>query len=173
LASQRTGFAIAGEGPIQSDLFPILEYAAPRAFYVGSGSRMLDRYDERTRQQLLAPPEKRTALRSLPMITAQILFNTFSTVNGELYGCLFGNRSSASVPCVFQTPQPAPPPGAAGTLLDQAAVAFDAGALDQAAQLIALVLNQNPADAQAGYLARVVSREKQKRQASGNIRAAL
>ena len=30
LASQRTGFAIAGDGPIQSDLFPILEYSAPR-----------------------------------------------------------------------------------------------------------------------------------------------
>ena len=33
LASQQTGFAIAGPGPMQSDLFPILEYAAPRAFF--------------------------------------------------------------------------------------------------------------------------------------------
>ena len=36
LASQQTGFAIAGQGPIQSDLFPILEYEAPRAFYLGA-----------------------------------------------------------------------------------------------------------------------------------------
>ena len=42
LASQRTGFAIAGDGPMQSDLFPVLEYAAPRAFYLVTGSRMLD-----------------------------------------------------------------------------------------------------------------------------------
>jgi len=172
LASQRTGFAIAGDGPIQSDLFPVLEYAAPRAFYIGIGSRMLDRFDERTRQQLLAPAEKRAALRSLPMVTAQILFSTFSTVNGELYGCLFGNPSSASVPCVFQTPQPSPPPGAGGTTLDQAAAAFDAGALDQAEQLTALAFKQNPGDPLAGYLARVVDREKQMRRATDNNRAA-
>ena len=48
LASQRTGFAIAGKGPVQSDLFPILEDEAPRAFYLGSGSSMLDHFDERT-----------------------------------------------------------------------------------------------------------------------------
>ena len=35
LASQQTGFAIAGKGPIQGDLFPILEYEAPQAFYLG------------------------------------------------------------------------------------------------------------------------------------------
>ena len=58
LASQQTAFAIPGPGPLQSDLFPILEYAAPRAFFLGTGSRMLDRFDERTRQQLLAPPGK-------------------------------------------------------------------------------------------------------------------
>ncbi len=172
LASQRTGFAIAGDGPIQSDLFPVLEYAAPLAFYIGIGSRMLDRYDERTRQQLLAPADKRAALRSLPLGNTQLLFSTFSTVNGELYGCLFGNPSSASVPCIFQTPQPSPPPGASGTTLDQAAAAFDAGALDQAEQLTALALQQNPGDAQAGYLARVVTRERQQRQAGGNTRAA-
>ncbi len=39
LASQQTGFAIAGPGPLQSDLFPILEYAAPRAFFHGQPAR--------------------------------------------------------------------------------------------------------------------------------------
>ncbi|MBI3848829.1 MAG: fused MFS/spermidine synthase [Verrucomicrobia bacterium] len=171
LASQRTGFAIAGPGPMQSDLFPVLEYAAPRAFYIGVGSRMLDRFDERTRQQLLAPPEKRAALHSLPAVSAQLLFSTFSTVNGELFGCVFGNPSSANVPCVFQTRQPAPPPGGSGTALDQAARAFEAGALDPAAQLAALAWKQNPADPMAGYMSRVIEREKQLRQASGNARA--
>jgi hypothetical protein len=156
---------------MQSDLFPVLEYSAPQAFYIGVGSRMLDRFDERTRQQLLAPAEKRAAIRSLSMVSAQLLFSAFSTVNGELYGCVFGNPSSASVPCVFQTPQPSPPPGAAGTTLDQAAAAFDAGALEQAEQLAARALKQNPGDPMAGYLVRVVEREKQLRRASGNNRA--
>ncbi len=62
LASQRTGFAIADKGAIQSDLFPVLEYAAPRAFFLGTGSRVLWQYDERTRQQLLAPAEKAATL---------------------------------------------------------------------------------------------------------------
>lgn len=127
LASQRTGFAIAGDGPIQSDLFPVLEYAAPRAFYLSEGSRMLDRFDERTRQQLLAPAEKRAALRSLSTLTARTIFSDFSTINGELYDCLFGTTPNAGVPCAFQTPQPVPPPGASGTVLDLAATAFAAG----------------------------------------------
>ena len=58
LASQQTGFAIAGPGPIQSDLFPILEYEAPRAFYLSEGTQVLDPFDERTEQQLLAPGRK-------------------------------------------------------------------------------------------------------------------
>ena len=52
------------------------------------------------------------------------------------------------------------------------AAAFEAGALDQAEQLTALALQQNPGDAQAGYLARVVTRERQLRQASGSTRVA-
>jgi hypothetical protein len=53
-----------------------------------------------------------------------------------------------------------------------AATAFDAGALEQAEQLAAQALKQNPGDAQAGYLTRVVEREKQLRRASGNNHAA-
>src|SRR5262249_38741355 len=34
VASQRTAFAISGPGPIQSDSRPILEYEAPRAFFM-------------------------------------------------------------------------------------------------------------------------------------------
>jgi spermidine synthase len=161
LASQQTGFAIAGTGPIQSDLFPVLEYAAPRAFFLSAGARMLDGYDERTRQQLLGPAEKRNSLATLPLANTQLIFDTFSTVNGELYGCVFGLPTSASVPCVFQTPDgPAPPPDAAGTMLDQAVRAFAAGDLEQAGQLTAEALRLNPADLRAAYTMRVIERAK-------------
>lgn len=161
LASQRTGFAIAGEGPLQSDLFPILEYEAPRAFYLSVGSRLLDRFDERSRQQLLQPKEKKEVLSSLSPTDAKLVFSDFSSVNGELFQHLFGVPSSASVPCIFQTSPPSPPPAASTSPLDQAEQAFSAGNLDQAKQLAELVLHQNPADAQAGYLARVIERERQ------------
>jgi hypothetical protein len=160
VASQRTGFAIAGDGPIQSDLFPILEYAAPKAFFMGNGTRMLEQFDERTRQQLLAPPEKNAALHSLTVSEAQYVFSDFSTINGELYGCLFGYASSANVPCVFQTPQPLPPPGSDGGPLGNAEKAFAAGELIQADGLATLALKRDPADPQAGYLLRVIEREK-------------
>jgi spermidine synthase len=65
LASQRTGFAIASDGPMESDMFPQLEHIAPVAFFIGQRSRLLGIFDERTRQQSLAPPLKQAALRSL------------------------------------------------------------------------------------------------------------
>jgi hypothetical protein len=160
VASQRTGFAIAGEGSIQSDLFPILEYAAPKAFFMGSGTRLLDQFDERTRQQLLAPPEKNATLHSLSVSEAQYVFSDFSTINGELYGCLFGYPSSANVPCVFQTPQQLPPPGSDGSPVANAEKALSAGNLMQAEALTATALKQNPNDTQAGYLSRIIAREK-------------
>ena len=165
LASQRTGFAIAGPGPMQSDLFPILEYEAPRAFFLGNRSDMLWRYDERTWQQLLAPPEKAVALASLPLANSQLIFSDFSTINGELYGCLFGSATASSTPCIFQTPQPSPAPFADGTPFARAEQAFHAGDLTQAEGYATLALSQNPNDAQAGYLLRVIAREKQ---AAGN-----
>jgi len=163
LASQRTGFAIASSGPLQSDLFPVLEYAAPRAFYLGTGSRMLDRFDERTRQQLLAPAEKNAALASLPPNNAQLVFSDFSTVNGELFSCFFGTAPNAGVPCIFQTPQPVPQPEAGGGAVADAERAFQAGNLDQSEATTAMALKLNPTDAQAGYLMRVIEREKKLR----------
>ena len=160
LASQRTGFAIAGDGPIQSDLFPFLEYAAPKAFFIGTGTRILNQFDERTRQQLLAPPEKRAALRSLSLQNAQYVFCDFQTINGELLSCLFGYPSGASVPCAFQTPQPVPPPASDGSAVANAEQAFSTGNLVQAETLTTATLQQNPKDAQATYLLRVIEREK-------------
>ncbi|MGH8281155.1 MAG: spermidine synthase [Gammaproteobacteria bacterium] len=172
LASQRTGFAIAGKGPIQSDLFPILEYDAPRAFYLGAGSSLLNHYDERTYQQLLAPVEKRDVLHSLNNANVQVIFSDFSTVNEQLYGCLFGNPTSAGVPCAFQTPLPAPPPGGLGAVLDQAEKAFSMGNLSEARRLAALVLKQKPNDPMAGYVARVVDRAEKTRMLNDKSRAA-
>jgi spermidine synthase len=167
LASQRTGFAIAGKGPIQSDLFPIIEYAAPRAFYLGSASRMLDHFDERTRQQLLAPPDKRATLASLPAVNAQVIFSDFSTVNGELFGSLFGAATSEGLPCIFKTSFPTSPPASDGSLVANAEQAFAAGDLNQAEELTALALKQNSGDGQAEYLSRVIERAKKPGPANG------
>jgi hypothetical protein len=84
LASQRTAFAIAGDGPIQSDLFPVLEYEAPKAFYVGTYSWMLGGFDERTVQAPLAPDEKRAVLDSLGNDVLRKTFADYSSVNSSL-----------------------------------------------------------------------------------------
>lgn len=106
LASQRTAFAITGGGPIQSDLFPVLEYAAPRAFYLGDNSRMLEKFDERTRQQLLAPADKLAILQSLPPEQVQSVFSEFTTINSELFVSVRGLAPAATLPCVFNTNSP-------------------------------------------------------------------
>src|SRR5437867_4042729 len=77
LASQRTAFAIASEGPVQSDLFPILEYEAPRAFYIGKTSTMLSQFDERTWQLDLAPEDKSRTLQGLTDDVLKILFGAY------------------------------------------------------------------------------------------------
>ena len=160
LASQRTGFAIAGDGPIQSDLFPILEYSAPEAFFIGNSSKELWRFDERTWQQLLAPANKDATLASLPLAKSQLIFSDFSTINGDLFACLFGTAPNAGVPCIFQTPQPVPQPASDGSAVANAEQFFHAGDLNQAEALTMLALKQNPNDIQAGYLMRIIGREK-------------
>ena len=150
------------EGPIQSDLFPILEHTAPKAFF-GEFTR-LNIFDERTRQQLLAPEWKRRVLSSLPLDEVRMVLSAYTSVNGELYARVFGQPSTVTVPCIFQTPPPAPPPpGAGATAVDQASLAFAAGDLMQAEQYIALALQMKPGDPMAEYVRRVVEREKQRR----------
>ncbi len=160
LASQRTGFAIAGDGPIQSDLFPILEYSAPEAFFIGNSSKELWRFDERTWQQLLAPADKDAMLASLPLEKSQLIFSDFSTINGDLFACLFGTAPNAGVPCIFQTPQPVPQPASDGSAVANAEQLFHASNLNQAETYTILALKQNPDDVQAAYLLRVIEREK-------------
>jgi hypothetical protein len=165
LASQRTAFAIADDGEIQTDMFPILEYAAPRAFYIAESSWLLMRFDERTYQQVLAPPQKTAVLRSLPLAEAQLVFTNSLTINFELIRCLSSTTPDLQTPCVFRTNSPPatvwPGSGENSVFLHQAVTALNAGDFDQAQRLAALVLARDPADLQAAYLARVVDRERQ------------
>ncbi len=101
LASQRTAFAIAGPGPVQSDLFPVLEYAAPFAFYLGESSRLLEKFDERTRQQLLAPSDQAARLRALPPDEVQRVFSQFNSANPELYNSIRELAAGADVPSLL------------------------------------------------------------------------
>jgi spermidine synthase len=83
IASQKTAFAIPGDGPIQTDDFPILEYAAPEAFFKGEESRMIQLYDERTMQYPLADKNKINTLRALPFeILAGAFF--YGSANSDL-----------------------------------------------------------------------------------------
>jgi spermidine synthase len=75
IASQKTASAIAGDGPIQTDDFLYLEYAAPKAFFLGGGAKHFYLFDERTVQFALADRAKIATLRAIP---TQELFDTFS-----------------------------------------------------------------------------------------------
>ena len=114
-ASQRTAFAITGDGPIESDDFPILGYEAPRAFYMyqnRQGVMQMQNYDERTWQMSLADPAKNKVLAELgPEDLHRIFGTSFGSGNPQLQSYLnnyfeghigsmaFGNRI---MPCVFQ-----------------------------------------------------------------------
>ncbi len=67
------------------------------------------------------------------------------------------------VPCVFGTN--APPatlegPGEDTAILNQAITALHAGDIKQAGQLATLAGRQNPTNAQAAYVARIIDREQ-------------
>jgi len=112
-ASQRTAFAIPGNGPIQSDGFPVIEYEAPLAFFIGAPATKIGRFDERTWQSGFASQEKRTALMNLSDDSLRAAF-TNSTPNVELRAVINArlqprhDRSTAespratAVPCLFQ-----------------------------------------------------------------------
>ena len=85
LASQRTAFAIVDQdGGVQSDAFPVLEYEAPKAFYLDRTAELLEPYDERVNQSLLAPAEKRTAIRRLTPREITGVFAEYGTSNPKL-----------------------------------------------------------------------------------------
>ncbi len=83
LASQHTTRLFIENGPEQSDEFPVLEYEAPRAFFIGSSAKEFLQFDERTRQYQFAPPPKRTALNTAPATTLAAIFPQFGSVNPD------------------------------------------------------------------------------------------
>jgi spermidine synthase len=88
-ASQRTAFAIAHpSGPIQTDMFPVLEYESPKAFFVGGAGQIIDNFDERTRQERSAPAEKRKIIVSLKEEEIRPVFANFASNNREFMDAL-------------------------------------------------------------------------------------
>jgi spermidine synthase len=80
LASQETSYAIIRDGMIQTDEFPILEYDAPKAFYLCKVSRWIELFDERTFQSELASKEKRETLQKFDPQTLIKIF-TYPSLN--------------------------------------------------------------------------------------------
>lgn len=111
LASQRTAFAVAGDGPIQSDAFPVLEYEAPKAFFVGAHSHLLLLFDERTWQMELSPAAKQQGLRSLPDDVLKPVFQEYLSVNADLTRFMrwrFPTNGVRSEPDIFAGTQQLP-----------------------------------------------------------------
>jgi len=112
LASQATAPAVPGPGPVQRDFFPVLEYAAPRAMYIYTGrqAQRLQRFDERTWQSNIAPPEKNRALAQLGDDDLKAIFGEFPSVDPGLQqfvrarveGTLLSDFQLRSVPCIFR-----------------------------------------------------------------------
>ena len=105
-ASQRTARLFIENGPEQSDEFPVLEYAAPKAFFIGASAKEFLQFDERTRQHQLAPLPKRTALHTA---SAELLAPVFATEFGSVNpaAALAANARARSLQ---DAAAPVPPP---------------------------------------------------------------
>ena len=109
-ASQRTARLFIENGPEQSDEFPVLEYEAPKAFFIGASAKEFLRFDERTGQHVLASPEKRAALAAAPADLLGSIFTEFGSVNPEAQLAASSrvnnltNAAALPVPSVFTPP---------------------------------------------------------------------
>jgi hypothetical protein len=160
-ASQSTAFAIPGPGPTHTDDHPILDYQAPKAFYLyrsRGGINDFLNYDERTWQTEIAPRWKDEALSHLDFKDLEPLFHhAYGSGNDQLQiyldNCFQGDTRSFTVgdrvmPCVFRPPDPHlliyAAPGVQTNLLvkqlyiDEAALACG-GTIDQSNALANLV----------------------------------
>ena len=105
-ASQRTARLFIENGPEQSDEFPVLEYAAPKAFFIGASAKEFLQFDERTRQHQLAPLPKRTALHTASAeLLAPVFPPEFGSVNAD--AALAANARARSLQ---DAAAPVPPP---------------------------------------------------------------
>ena len=157
LASQRTAFAISGPGPIQSDLFPILEYAAPRAFYVGINAKLFNQFDERTRQLSLAPVSKRSTLAALSKTDILTSLVPYTSINEQLLASLTA-KNAEPMANIFTAPLPASGKAteAGGGPLGAAIKAFNQGEYQSGLDLVNAYLDRNPTNSDAAYLRRVI-----------------
>jgi spermidine synthase len=158
MASQATAFAIPGPGPIQFDHLPLIEYAAPRSFYLSPAARLLDFFDERTYRQLLASAEKRSTLAGLSPENVQLIFGSFTTVNIRLLEAVNGTAGGAGMPCVFVVPNPVPAASSDGSIISLCSLAVAQGDLLRADQMAAYALQQQPNNLDAAYLKRIIDR---------------
>ncbi len=181
-ASQRTGFAITGDGPIQSDLFPVLEYEAPKAFYLGICASTLDQFDERTWQREMSSPEKQAALATLNSDQLRKVFAPYWTMNTNLQSYLVWRLRNdpipggatepvdlRAMPCAFRPIQSAShllpaPPGAGPEIqkLINAAAMLEANSnrkLEGVSQIESLLRERQPAsDWSAAHYAALAAR---------------
>ena len=82
----------------------MLEYEAPKAFFIGASAKEFLQFDERTRQHLLAPLPKRAALHALSAAQLAPVFPQFGSVNPE--AALAANARAHSL----TNPAALPPP---------------------------------------------------------------
>jgi len=193
LASQSTAPFILRNNAVQSDEFPILEYEAPRAFFIGENAKLLFHFDERTWQVELCPPAKREALASIGGAAVRSALNYFGSANPELNGWVVTGRmnfeagahaAQRPMPVIFESPLPAiaAKSGGWGELIDalHAAEAALGGeqwreGVDQILSRLA-VLKQMPAAAPEWvpkYYAASAARASLARGDDGRTRAAL
>jgi spermidine synthase len=174
MASQRTAFAIAGPGPIQGDDFPILEYAAPRAFYIHLWNRgvfRLQNFDERTWQMDLAPDEANNALAQLDPPALKTIFSASqSSANPDLESYLNDRYTqylahatgkpmiieNRAMPCSLQGTNKtigiaSPPSAATNALTRQVAMAELVLRTDPARQLQAVESIEKALDSMTNY----------------------
>jgi len=97
-SSQATTRLFIENGPMQSDEFPVLEYEAPKAFYIGASAAEFRNFDERVRQHQLAPAGKRAALSTAPAAALREVFRAHGTVNLDASTVLSARLNALATP---------------------------------------------------------------------------
>ena len=103
MATSRIAWAIAGPGAVQSDSFPILEYEAPKAFYIGGKSDWFEKFDERTWLRDLANLQKRTVLSELSDDRLYPLFAEYGSVSPHVTRYVLMRRRNQDTQPAYQS----------------------------------------------------------------------
>ena len=163
LASQGTSFAIPGDGPIQQDWLPLLEYHAPKAFFLGTRSHILGKFDERTWQQYHAPAWKRELLPSLSNEDLRSIFRRDGSVNDDVTSYVRNRLSTnAAAFTLAQSPNIFRPTNlvASAQPLEPAQLikaSLNSGDLPKAKSLLEDALKSAPDDGELQYLSRLIA----------------